>query len=266
MQIVEHMRTRSVRTAVLLGAVTAAAACSSAAGSTPSREQPAEQEVVVLAAASLTGALTRLAEDVERDHPGVRVTLSFGGSSALARSIVDGAPADVFAAASPAAMRVVVAAGVARGEPVVVARNALQVAVPPGNPAGVVGLADFGRSELALAVCAEQVPCGEAAGRAFAAAGVVARPDTLEQDVKAVVAKVRTGEVDAGLVYATDVRAARGEVEGVQLPAEQRAPADYPVVVLRDAPHPGLAAEFVEALRSEQGRRVLAAAGFLPPA
>lgn len=231
----------------------------------PVAQQGLSGEVVVFAAASLTDVMTRVADDVERENPGATVTLNLGGSPGLAQAIVSGAPADVFAAASPATMAVVVDAGEARGEPAVFARNALQIAVPTGNPGGVRGLADFARAPLRLAACAEQVPCGAAAVRAFAAAGVTPRPDTLEQDVRAVLTKVRTGEVDAGLVYVTDVVSAAGEVEGVELPPAQRASADYPVVALRGAPNPALAEAFVAALLGSRARALLADAGFLPP-
>lgn len=224
-----------------------------------------ERELVVFAAASLTEALTRVAADFEAARPGTTVTLSFGSSAGLAQSVVGGAPADVFASASPATMAVVRDAGDAREEPVVFARNALQLAVPPGNPGGVTGLADFARAELALAVCAVEVPCGAAAEKAFAAAGVTPRPDTFEQDVKAVLAKVRLAEVDAGLVYVTDVRAAGDAVEGIALPPQQQASADYPVVALKDAPEPDLAVDFVAALLAAPAQQVLADAGFLPP-
>lgn len=221
--------------------------------------------MTVLGAASLTEAFTRLAGELEAADPALTVRLSFAASSALAAQILGGAPADVFAAASPATMEQVVGAGLAAGEPVVFARNRLQIAVPPGNPAGVAGLADFARPELDIALCAEQVPCGEAAATAFAAAGVQPAPDTLEQDVKATLTKVVLGEVDAALVYRTDVRAAGDDVEGIDFPEAERAVNDYLVVALRDAAHPDGAAAFVASLRSPAGRRILTEAGFDAP-
>ena len=190
------------------------------------------------------------------------MVLSLGASSTLAQQVVAGAPADVLVTASPATMATVVEAGAADGEPVVVARNRLALAVPPGNPGGVTGLADLARPELAVAVCAEQVPCGAAAAKALAAAGVTPSVDTFEQDVKAVLAKVRLGEVDAGLVYVTDVRAAGADVEGLAVASDA---VDYPAVVLREAPQRQEARRFLDLLRSEQGRAALADAGFELP-
>ncbi len=219
--------------------------------------------VVVFAAASLTEAFGEIATQVEAASPGLDVVLNLGASSGLAQQVVAGAPADVFAAASPATMATVVDAGDATG-PTVFARNRLELAVPPGNPGGVLGLADLARPALRLALCAPQVPCGAAATKVLAAAGVRAQPDTLEQDVKAVLAKVRLGEVDAGLVYRTDVRAAGDDVEGVTFPEADDAVGDYPLVALSGAANPEGAAVFVAAVLGPEGQEVLRRAGFDP--
>ncbi|GAA1300386.1 molybdate ABC transporter substrate-binding protein [Saccharothrix xinjiangensis] len=222
-------------------------------------------EVVVFAAASLTGTFTRLGEDFEAANPGAAVEFNFAGSSALARQINQGAPVDVFAAADPATMAQVRDAGGVVAPPTAFARNRLRIAVPRGNPAGITGLADFGEAEATIALCAEQVPCGAAAKRAFEAAGVTPRPDTLEQDVKAVLTKVRLGEVDAALVYATDVEAAAGEVEGIGFPEADKAVNDYPIAPLAKAPNAAGAQAFVDYVLSDKGRAVLTEAGFTAP-
>lgn len=242
-----------------LAALLAAAALTGCAG------EPDRNEVVVLAASSLTDVMSELADRFEAQRPGTTVVVSTGASSTLAQQVVSGAPADVFAAASPATMQVVLDAGEAAGEPVVVARNRLQLAVPPGNPGRVRGLADLAQPGLAVAVCARQVPCGAAAEKAFTAAGVTPSVDTYEQDVRAVLAKVRLGEVDAGLVYVTDVRSAGEEVAGIALPEAQAAVSDYPAVVLRGGANAEAGRAFLDLLTSDEGRAVLQAAGFLPP-
>lgn len=221
--------------------------------------------ITVFAAASLTGTFTRLGEDFEAANPGVDVVVNFGGSSGLARQIGQGAPADVFASAAPANMAQVVDAGGTAAAPVTFARNRLEIAVPRGNPAGISGLADFGDADAKIALCAEQVPCGGAAKRAFDAAGITARPDTLEQDVRAVLTKVRLGEVDAALVYRTDVRSAAGEVEGIAFPGADATVTDYVIAPLAAAPNDAGARAFVEHVRSDRGRAVLTEAGFDAP-
>jgi molybdate transport system substrate-binding protein len=235
-----------------------------AADDTATVGDPLDGPVVVFAAASLKESFTAIGAAFERDHPGVEVTFNFGASSTLARNITQGAPADVFAAASPATMRTVTEAGDA-ADPEVFARNQLEIAVPAGNPAKVTGLADLGDDDLKIALCARQVPCGAAAVKAFEAAGLTPRPDTYEQDVKAALAKVILGEVDAALVYRTDVRAAGAKVEGIAFPESARATNDYPIVTLTRAPNAAAAAAFVTFVRSDAGRRLLTGAGFAAP-
>ncbi|SNS61477.1 molybdate transport system substrate-binding protein [Geodermatophilus pulveris] len=221
--------------------------------------------LTVFAAASLTDVFTDLGGRLEGQHPGLDVQFNFAGSSALATQVVQGAPADVFASAAEPQMATVTDAGLAAGEPAVVAANVLQIAVPAGNPAGVTGLADFAREELALAVCAPEVPCGAASEEVFAAAGVAAVPDTQEEDVRAALTKVELGEVDAALVYTTDVASAGDAVEGLDFPESAEAVNAYPIATLTGAPNPDAAAAFVELVLSEEGRAALSGAGFRVP-
>ncbi|MFC4060582.1 molybdate ABC transporter substrate-binding protein [Planomonospora corallina] len=223
-----------------------------------------ERTVTVFAAASLTEVFTGLGADFEAAEPGVDVRFNFGSSATLAQQIVQGAPADVFAAAAPAPMKTVTDASLA-GAPAVFARNRLQLAVPAGNPAKVTGLADLADARIKVALCAPQVPCGAAAVKTLAAAGVELTPVTLEQDVKATLTKLELGEVDAALVYRTDVRASAGKVEGIDVPEAAEAVNDYPIAVLKDAPAGDLAGRFADLVRSPQGRAALARAGFEVP-
>lgn len=162
-------------------------------------------------------------------------------------------------------MRTAVDADAVEGEPRVFVRNTLEIAVPPDNPGGVTGITDLTRSDLTVALCAPEVPCGAAAAKVFTSLGLTPSPDTLERDVKAVLTKVELGEVDAALVYRTDVVAARGRVTGIEFPAAAAAVNDYPVAVLSAAPNPAAARAFVELVLSAEGRQVLADAGFATP-
>lgn len=221
-----------------------------------------EGEIVVFAAASLQDTFTDLGEQFEQQHPGVRVTFSFGGSSTLAQQLLSGAPADVFAAASASTMA---DAAEVTEDPVLFARNSLEIVVPAGNPAGITGLADFTDPDRTIALCAVEVPCGAAAAKAFEAAGLTPAPDTYERDVTATLTKAVLGEVDAALVYRTDVLSAGDTVEGITFPEADQARNDYPIAVLAEAPHPEAARSFVDLVLSEVGRDVLAAAGFDQP-
>jgi molybdate transport system substrate-binding protein len=254
-----------VATAVVAGLALGASACSGGATKGgPSGDGEVTGRVTVLAAASLTEAFTGLATQFEAAHPGTRVVLSFGPSSGLAQQVLQGAPADVFASASVTNMQQVVDAGDATS-PHPFARNVLEIAVPPANPGRVTSVADLAKPTVKVALCQPQVPCGVVAATVFANAGVTVTPVTQEPDVKAVLSKVSLGEVDAGLVYATDVRAAGAAVRGITIPARLNASTTYPVATLDGAPNPAAARAFVDLVLSDSGRAALAAAGFEAP-
>lgn len=266
------VRALAASTGVLLMA--ALAGCAPAAGPTvPSSDtgtsaSPTETgptgTVTVYAAASLTETFTQLASEFEADHPGVTVTLNFGGSSTLAEQIVTGgAPVDVFASASDATMKTVVDAGLVEWTPATFTRNALVIVTPEGNPAKVTGLKDFANPNLKIALCDAEVPCGAASAEVFEQAEIVPQPDTLESDVKAVLTKVRLGEVDAGLVYATDAKTAAAEVEAIEFPEALDAVNNYGIVPLKAAPNPEAAAAFTEFILTARGVEVFEEAGFL---
>ena len=222
-------------------------------------------DITVFAAASLTDTFTELGEEFEAAHPGTTVTFSFAGSSALAQQILSGAPADVFASASPATMAQVTGEELTAGEPVVFVTNRLQIAVPAGNPAGVSGLEDLTNEDLTIALCAEEVPCGAASATVFEAAGLTPAPDTYEEDVRATLTKVRLDEVDVALVYQTDVLVAGDEVEGIDFAESAEAINDYPIAALLEAPNPEGGQGFIDFVLSDEGQEVLGAAGFGSP-
>ncbi|RZS64701.1 molybdate transport system substrate-binding protein [Agromyces ramosus] len=241
----------------------ASTGASSAASST-GRADVAPTTVTVFAAASLTEAFDTLAAQFEAEHPNVDVVLSYGGSAALAQQVVEGAPVDVFASAAEPPMQAVADAGLAV-DPVVFATNTLELAVPAGNPAGITGLDDLANPDLRIALCDPSVPCGAASAELLARQGVGAAPDTLESDVKAVLTKVSLGEVDAALVYRTDVPAAGGEVEGIEVPGAASVVNRYPIAALSEADDAAAADDFVAFVTGPTGREVLADAGFGAP-
>jgi molybdate transport system substrate-binding protein len=224
-----------------------------------------DRTLAVFAAASLTEPFTELERRFEADNPGVDVVMNFGASSDLAQQIVNGAPADVFAAASTSTMATVADAGLVAAPPRVFATNALQIATAPGNPAGIASFADLARPGLAVVVCAPQVPCGAAVERIERATGVTLRPVSEEPDVKSTLGKVVTGNADAGLVYVTDVTAAGSAVEGVAFPEAAAALTDYPLAVLRDAPQAELARSFQDLVLGAAGQGTLRDLGFGAP-
>lgn len=223
-----------------------------------------EQTLRVFAAASLTESFESLAESFEAEHDGVTVELNLGPSSGLAEQITSGAPADVFASASPTNMQDLRDDGLVT-EAVDFATNSLEIAVPPGNPGGVASVEDLADPEVKVAVCEADVPCGVVAAEVLDQAGLDVAPVTEEVDVKSVLTKVTLDEVDAGLVYVSDVVAAGDDVEGVEIPAELNSATTYPIAALEDAADPDLAREWVDLVTSGQGQRVLRDAGFGAP-
>jgi molybdate transport system substrate-binding protein len=259
-------RVRAAAGPVLISGALLLAGCGG--GTQPASPAPSAPSgsgtLTVLAAASLTEAFTALEKQFEADHPGVDVRLNFAGSSDLAQQVVNGAPADVFAAASDTTMKTVTDAGLAAGTPAIFATNVLQIATAPGNPKGIASFADLAKPDLKVVVCAPQVPCGAAAEKIEEATGVTLSPVSEEADVKSTLGKVTSGDADAGLVYVTDVAAARGSVQGVSFPEADQAATNYPITVLKDAPQGQLAQQFVDVVTGDEGRQVLGAAGFGP--
>jgi molybdate transport system substrate-binding protein len=225
---------------------------------------PETSTVTVLAAASLTDALDEASAAYMADHPDVEIVVSYGGSSALAEQIVSGAPADVFFAANETTMQTVVEAGLAV-DPEVLLTNTLELVVPAGNPGDVHDLADLAEPALVVALCDPSVPCGSAAVELLDRAGVTASVDTFEDDVRAALTKVALGEVDAALVYRTDVVAAGDAVEGIEIPEAEGVVNRYPIALLTGAVIPDAAQEFIDFLRSADGREVFEHAGFVAP-
>jgi molybdate transport system substrate-binding protein len=262
------MNARTAACALAAALVTLLAACSSAtqpaAPGSSTDGTDGNGTVTVLAAASLTEAFTQIGNDFEARHAGSTVTFSFGSSATLATQIVQGAPADVFAAASSATMETATAAGAAQ-TPTNFVSNTLRIAVPKGNPHKITGLEDFADGSKRMALCAPQVPCGAVATKVFAVAKIVPKPDTLEQDVKAAVQKVASDEVDAALVYKTDVLAAGDKVDGIEFAEAQEAINTYPIATLTKSKNPELAKAFVDYVLSSDGQAVLAEAGFAKP-
>jgi molybdate transport system substrate-binding protein len=251
---------------VAAGVVAVAVAGCSSSSSSPSAasSSAAPVTITVFAAASLTETFTQLGKQFAAAHKGDTVKFSFGPSSGLSEQITSGAPADVFASAATANMDTVVKAGDA-SNPQNFAKNIMEVATPPNNPANVTSVNDLAKSSVKVALCQPQVPCGVVAAEVFKNAGITVKPVTLQPDVKSVLTQVETGNVDAGMVYVTDVKAAGTKVKGVTIPAGQNASTLYPIATISSSKHESVAKEFVDYVLSPAGQQVLAAAGFEKP-
>ena len=221
-----------------------------------------DDTLTVFAAASLTDAFTELGETFEQIDPDVEVEFSFASSSDLARQVIEGAPAAVFASADTANMDKVTEAGLSAGAPAVFATNHPEIIVAPGNPLGIDGLGDLAERDLVVVLCTPEVPCGAYADQVIRRAGVSVTADSLEENVRGVVTKVTLGEADAGIVYRTDVLAAGAEADGVGIPAAGDVVAVNPIV--SESGGAG-AARFVESVKGPIGQELLASYGFGAP-
>jgi molybdate transport system substrate-binding protein len=215
-----------------------------------------------MAAASLTDAFGEIEVAFEAANPDIDVQLNLAGSGALREQIVQGAPADIFASANAQIMQALVVADLAL-VPMGFASNELRIAVPTGNPGGVTSIDDLANSELLIGLCGAQAPCGQFARQALEQAGVDASVDTNEGDVRALLGKIEAGELDAGVVYASDI-AASDEVDEIELPRTTQVDIAYPIAILTESPNPHGAASFVSFVLSPEGQAILRIHGFGP--
>ncbi len=256
--------------ALVLGLGTACAtekpqsSAANGAASAPTTQPALTGNLTVLAAASLTDAFNELGRDFEARHPGTKLTFSYDASSTLATQADSGAPADLFASADQSNMKKVTDAGNATG-PRVFASNKLAILVKKGNPKNITALTDFDKPGVTFVLCALEVPCGTYGAQALAKAGVKAQPRSLETNVKAVVTKVTSGEVDAGIGYVTDAKAAAASATGVDIPDQYNVAAEYPMAVLKQSKDQNLAYAFLDYVLGPDAQAILAKYGFTGP-
>jgi molybdate transport system substrate-binding protein len=229
-----------------------------------SSSSSSSKTLTVFAASSLTGAFGQIGKDFEKAHPGVTVRFDFGGSSDLVAQLQGGAPADVFASADTANMDKATAAKLTDGTPQDFATNTMEIAVPPSNPAKISSFADLTKPGVKLVDCAPEVPCGAAAQAVAKVAHQTLKPVSEEQSVTDVLAKVESGEADAGLVYVTDVMAAGSKVKGITFPESSKVVNTYPIVALSKG-DTALAKQFVDTVVGSSGQKTLSAYGFAKP-
>lgn len=224
---------------------------------------PPTAAVRVFAAASLTLPITRIARAFEASHPGMRVEVHLAGSAQLALQLREGARADVFVSADDDNMQKVADLGLTAGPPAVLAGNRLAVIVPAGNPKAVRGVTDLVRSDLRVGMCGAEVPAGAYAREAARRAGIAIRSRSDEPNVKALVAKVLLGELDACIAYATDARPAG--LEAIPLEPAHDVAATYPMAVLGCGTNAPGGRAFVALALGPAGREVLLQEGFVLP-
>lgn len=255
-----HIRTITGRLAGV-GAVAVFAVALAACGSSSGTSGSGTTQVAptVLAAASLSKVFPKI--DPAPDY-------SFGGSGALAVQIEQGAPADVFAAASAKQPAALLAKGLI-APPVKFATNRLVLIVPADNPARITSVADVTRPGVKLVICAASVPCGDYARTVFENLGIssaaMANVVSNTTDVTQAVGQVALGQADAGIVYVTDAKAAGSKVHTIALPAAAKPAASDYIAIVKAGAHQSSAQAFVGEVMSTRGQAILRAAGFGAP-
>jgi molybdate transport system substrate-binding protein len=254
------MNPRALSAALCLSLSLAVCACGDSSGAASGTGT-----LTVSAASSLKKPLT----DYGAHFAGARVRLSFAGSDQLAAQIRQGVKPDVFAAANTKLPEALFAEGKV-GKPVVFAGNRLVIAVPAGAHA-IASVDDLAKPGVKLAVGSESVPIGEYTRKVLArldparGKAILANVRSNEPDVAGVVGKLSQGAVDAGFVYVTDVRAAKGALRAIELPASLQPSVKYGVAIVKGAKNPDAARKFVDGLLHGDGARTLRAAGFEAP-
>lgn len=221
-----------------------------------------QESIVIMTPASLAESFTDLAAAFETAHPDYEVRINLAGTSALREQVLEGAPGDVFVSANVDIMQQLVEANaVTASQPLM--STELRIATPKDNPASITELADFANEDALIGLCSEGVPCGDYARDALEAAGVTPAIDTNETNVRALLAKIAAGELDAGIVYVSEIRAS-DEVLGFEQPALSDVEVLYPIGVLAEAPNPAGAQLFADFALSPDGQQLLAEHGYRP--
>jgi molybdate transport system substrate-binding protein len=258
-------RPRLVIGAIGIVALTLTACGSSTPTSPTTTRADLTGSITVSAASSLTASFTQLATMFRSIHPGTTVAFNFGSSGTLATQIQQGAPADVFASASPGDMQTVQKSGDIEGTPVIFARNSLEIVVKPGNPLGIHSLANLTKANV-VAICVASAPCGATAEQALEKAHVAIPTSkvTLGQDVDTTLSEVTTGDAEAAIVYVTNAKNVGTQGQGVPIPSSLNVTTSYPIAVVKSTNDKPLAQAWIAFVLSPTAQKVLRQAGFLP--
>lgn len=261
------MRVRSLTAVILLSLISVASSAgpTTAPSTPPAPVSPVRGALTVFADSSLTRAFGAVRDAFERAYPAVHVELTFGPSPTLARELQHGVPADVFATMDLPTLRRLVLGHTVAGAPHLFARNQMQIVVAADNPRRIRGLADLGNAKLVVATCRRTLPCGRHTALTFARAGATLVGSGQEQDGTAIIDRVGAGKADAGVVYETDLDAAGGQVQAVDIPDSENVAPWYVIALMLDTENDRAAVAFFTFVVSTRGQSILTRFGFSPP-
>jgi molybdate transport system substrate-binding protein len=254
----------SVLLGVLLGACSTAHKPAQQAPSPSASPATAAGTLVFLASTQLKPAFEQLGKQFAASHPGVTFTAVYQGSQALVTAVQAGTQGDVLAAETDPIAALATAGAVVSSTVQTFARNQLEIVVPVGNPRAIQGLADLANPGVSVVLVDPSLPAGKDARTALALGGVKVTPKSSVPTVGLLMTTVLSGNADAGIAFHSDVVAGGSAVTGVALPAGNLVEETYRIGVLRNASNAAAAGAFVQFVRSEPGRAILAAAGFVP--
>jgi len=249
---------------VLLGACSASHKAARPTPGSSASTAPAAGTLVIFASTQLKPALDQLETQFAAANPGVRGTATYQGSQALVTAVQAGAQGDLFATDADPLAALEAAGAVVTTTVQTFARNELEIVVPAGNPKGIQGLQDLANPGVTVVLADPSLPAGKDAVMALALAGVKVNPKASVSTVAQLITAVLSGNADAGIAFQSDVVAGGSGVTGVALPAGNPVEETYRIGVLRNAANPAAASAFVQFVRSERARAILAAAGFVP--
>lgn len=257
-------------TSALVGTTAAQATGSS---SSPAAPLKPTGTITVFAAASLTGVFSGpMKAAFEKRYPGTNVVYVFNGSPTLVTQIKNGAPADVLATADEANMNNAIKNGniTVRTRvpfnPILFARNSMAIAMPASNPANIKTIQDLSRPGVRVGLCQPGVPCGTNAQELLRKNNVSVTPVTFTTSVTALLAQIQSGDLDAGIVFLTDVKSAQPPVASVIIPPANNVFSNYPMATVNNAPNAVGARAFVDYVRyTLSGQGILRAWGFSRP-
>lgn len=203
----------------------------------------AAPQVIVFAASSLTESFTQVGKQFEQSHPGIKINFSFQASSTLLTQIKAGAPADIFVAAEP----------FSGGSDYLV--NRVVLAVPKNSK--ISKFSDL-NGKVTWIQCAHEVPCGSTADAALKFENITTKPASFEPKVSSAVAKLIAGEVDAAIIYKTDVIANK-KLRAIEFSNQESTKTTYQIAQIRKNYR---ATTFLNYLKSQKVMKMLKSRGF----
>lgn len=246
--------------------------------STGSAPAPEKKELTVFAASSLTGAMTDIAKAYEALYPDIQIVLNVDNSATLRTQIEQGAHADLFLSANTKHMTALQGEGLIINNSVkIFTKNKLALLIPKENRANITGLSDLARPGIRLVIGTKEAPFGDytrqiigkmandsAYGQGYQNA-VMKNVISEEPTVPSLVAKLKIGEADVGIAYASDVSEGdRALVTTIPIPDQYNVIAVYPLGIVQESKEKDQAAAFAQFITSTEGNAILSRYGFTP--